>query len=433
MLGGNPNSASVISGPYGNPFDAYVTALKGKQTRSHESEATVDGPEADVVSWITVPTKEEVSGGETDAATETGGAGQEDSTEDPEGAVPPGQPDSESELEEGFFNFLKKALKVAGPLGMVASAGLNVAGTLLGKKREAAVDEAYSFEGAAERALLGEAALEAVVHLGPSKCKDLGIFQKMQPTVIKLRPICRRAGPTIMPYVMERAWRLTSKGVPTKSGEAAVEPARTITSADTNTLGFGPRLDANTEAFVQMLTESITTDDAESFANTEFKIGGIIRKGLRIFGSLFESVAESGLESLSGGQADTEADVNPDPEADVENPESAAYTYDAMTQRAIAGEAALRALIQTPVETLQQEGLVNILKGPLVKYGPKFLKLLQGVGTGLGIASAVKDLTSKKGESFGGEDPATSGEKEDFEDTEAAEESAFLTTLETGF
>lgn len=29
VLGGNPNSASLIAGPLGNPFDAAVAALKG--------------------------------------------------------------------------------------------------------------------------------------------------------------------------------------------------------------------------------------------------------------------------------------------------------------------------------------------------------------------------------------------------------------------
>ena len=479
VLGGNPNSASIISGPYGNPFDAYVTALKGNLKGSHKTgEATLDGTEANGteangaeadgteangtdadgteadgteanatkaawLSWITVPTKEQVSGGENDVPTETEAGGVDESIDNPEGTVPSGQPDSESEVEEGFFNFLKKALRVAGPLGMAASVGLNVVGTLVGKKREAAVDEAYSFEGVPERALLGEAALAAVVHLGPSKCKDLGIFKRMQPTVLKLRPIYSRAAPTVMPLVMERAWRMTmapTTSVPKKKGEAAIKPAVIATSsADTNTLGFGPPLDPNAEAFVRLFTESLTTEDTESFADTEFNIGGIFAKGLRILGPLLGSVAESGISELGGGQAGTEAGVDPDTEADVNNPESSAFTYDAMTQRAIAGEAALGALLQTPVEVLQQESLVSVMKGPLIKYGPKFLKLLNGAATGLGLAAAVKDLTGKK--EMQGEagldqgDAASSGDKGEVggDSTTEMDESNFLATLENSF
>lgn len=445
VLGGNPNSASVISGPYGNPFDAYVTALKGNLTGSHKSdEATVDGTEADWLSWITVPTKGQVSGGENDASTETGAGGVDETMDNSEDTVPPGQPDSESGLEEGFFGFLKKALRVSGPLGMAASVGLNVVGTLLGKKREAAVGEAYSFEGVAERALLGEAALAAIVHLDPSKSKHLVIFKRMQPTVLKLRPLYNRAAPAVMPLVMERAWRMTT--VPTmsvrkKKGEAAIKPAGiATTSADTNTLGFGPRLDPNAEAFVQMFAESLTTEDTESFADTEFNFGAIFAKGLRILGPVLGSVTESGFSGLEGGQAGTEAGVDPDTEADINNPESSAYTYDAMTQRAIAGEAALGALLQTPVEVLQQEGLVNVMKGPLIKYGPRFLRLLNGAATGLGLAAAVKDLAGKKDEMQGGAgldqgDAANPGEKEEVggDNTMEMAESDFLATLEKSF
>lgn len=445
VLGGNPNSASVISGPYGNPFDAYITALKGNLAGSRESgEATVDGAKANWLSWITVPTKGQVSGGETDASTETGVGGIDEFTEDPENTVPPGQPDSENELDEGFFNVFKKALKVAGPLGMVASAGLNMVGKLLGKRREAAMDEAYSFDGVAERALLGEAALAAVVHLGPSKCKDLGIFQRMQPAVLKLCPLCRRAAPAVMPVVMERAYRMMiapTKSLPRAKGEAANEPARIPASADTNIFGFGPRLDPNAERFVQIFTESVTTEDAESFPDTEFSIVKILR-GLRLVGSLLGGVAESGFSRLEGSQDGTEAGVEADTEADVNDPESSAYTYDAMTQRAIVGEAALGALLQTPVETLQQEGVFNVMKGPLIKWGPKFLKLLKGLGTGAAAAAAVKDLVAsgKQGEMQGGagldqEDATNPVEDEDVEVDNATEmaESDFLATLEDSF
>lgn len=190
-------------------------------------------------------------------------------------------------------------------------------------------------EGVAERAMLGEAALTTIVHLGPSKCKDLGIFQRMQPIVEKLQPSCKRAAPVIMPFVMEPVWRATTGGLTLsqkQKGEAGFEPARIPTSDDTNTLGLGPRLDANAEQFISKITESLTMDDAEAFANTEFNVGRIIGKALRVIGPILGSVAESGLPRLDDG---TEAAVDSDPEADINNPASSEYTYNAMAQRAI--------------------------------------------------------------------------------------------------
>lgn len=449
VLGGNPNSASVISGPYGNPFDALAAALKGKLKRSDESgeEATVDGEEADWLSYVTVPTKEPAPEDETDEATET----DPEVPDDSDANVDAGEPDTEAELEEGFFKFLKKALNVAGPMGMIANAGLSVAGKLLGKKkRESSLEEAYSFEGVAERALLGEAALAAVVQLGSAKCKDLGIFHRMLPTVGKLRPICRRAGPAVMPFVMEPAWRMTTttRRLPTKhhtkKSEADVEPAvEPAPATATKSLTFGPVLDPKTEAFMEALTGSITAEEAEGFADAEFNIGAIIAKAIRIAGPILGSVTETGLARLAVGDVDTEADLDQDPKAEINDPESSAFTYDAMTQRAIAGEAALEAILHTPVETLEQEGLWSKIKGPLWKYGPKFLKVGATVlGGAVGLTEAAVSVADAKkqekpkdadedqddvetgdideDETFDGMDPAESAEAE------------FLTELENG-
>jgi hypothetical protein len=450
VLGGNPNSASVISGPFGNPFDAHVTALKGKPKGSHDSgEATVGGKEASWLSWVTVPTNESVSGGEADQSNGTGTGDPDEAPGNSETTIPSEQPDFESGLDEGFFGFLKKALKVPGPFGILASMGMGAVGKLLQRKREAAFDEAYSFEGLAERALLGEAALTAVIHLGTSKCKNLGIFQRMQPTVLKLQPICRRAGPTIMPFVIEPAWRMT---LPTKqNGEASVEPKHIPTSDDTNTLGFGPRLDANAEAFIRILTENLTEQDAEAFTGTDTTIGEVVGKALRVTGPILGSVAESGLSRLVGDEAGTEAGVDADPEADITSPESSEYTYDAMSQRAIAGEAALEALLQTPEETLQQEAWWGTVKDVVKKWGPK---VLGGVGTGAPViggalaiaaaatnyAAALKTAKKREMEAEADQDQDDAGEKDEggeadvngVEPDESAE-AEFLATLENGF
>ena len=399
VLGGKTNSASVISGPFGNPFDAYVAALKGKSTGSHE-RAIVDSKPAPWLSWVTVPSKASFSRGGSVETDGTSTEAPEETADDTEAAITSDQPTSDGKTEEGLFGFFSKALQVSGPLGMIAGVGMHAVGAILQrKKKEAAFDEAYSFDGVAERALLGEAALTTIVNFGGRKCQQKRIFDKMQAKVLKLQPVCRRAGPAIMPFVMEPAWRATTGGLrlpPKQTGEADVEPSRTPTADDMNTLGFGPRVSANKEAFIGLLTESLTMTDVEAFTGTEANIGKVISSGLRVAGPLLGSVLVSGLPLLlgGGGEADFEADVDADPEATINDSSSSAYTYDAMTQRAIAGEAALEALMETPVETLQQEGWMDVLKKGLLD-GRKYLEPGLGVlGGALGVASAAVSLAA---------------------------------------
>lgn len=454
VLGGNPNSASVISGRFGNPFDAHVAALKGKPAGSHSSgEAMVDGKQADWLSWVTVPTKESVSSGEADTSDETGTGGPDEATGDTEATIPSEQPDSESTLQEGFFSLFSKALQVSSPLGMIAGMGMSAVGQLLKRKKEAAMDEAYSFDGVAERALLGEAALSTVIHLGTAKCKDLGIFDRMQPTVIKLQPVCRRVAPAIIPFVMEPVWRATTGGLilPQKrKGEAGIEPAHVPTSDDTNSLGFGPRLSANAEAFVSTLTESLTPQDVEAFTDTESGIGEVIGKALRVTGPILGSVAESGLSRLAGDEAGTEAGIDTDPEAAINNPETSEYTYDAMTQRAVAAEAALEALLQTPMETLQPEAWWEPMKNFIVAHGKDMGAGASALGGAMSIAVAAmnlvtasknakkKEMQSEAEQAQGdGAETGENGEngEADVDGTnqgESAEEAEFLETLANG-
>ncbi len=144
VLGGNPNSASMISGRFGNPFDVYLAALKATPTGLHNKVgATVDGKKADWLSWVILPTKASILSGkageingadETNAADETnqtGDGGPDEVLNDTEATVPSEQPDSKNGLDESFFDLFKKALSVAGPMGMIASKGMGAVGQLL--------------------------------------------------------------------------------------------------------------------------------------------------------------------------------------------------------------------------------------------------------------------------------------------------------------
>ena len=218
-----------------------------------------------------------------------------------------------------------------------------------------------------------------------------------------------------MPFVMEPAWRATGGGLtlpPKPNGEADVEPTRIPTSDDTNTTGFGPRLNANAEAIIAALTESLTMQDAEAFTDTESGIGEVIGKALRLTGPVLGSVAESGLSRLVGDEADPEAGVDPSPEADVNNPETSDYTYDAMTQRAIAGEASLEALLATPTESLQQEGWFDILKTAIIKLRPALSAKASVLSRAARIAKAAMDLATAKKNAAAAKKKETAAKKE---------------------
>ncbi len=269
-----------------------------------------------------------------DESTQMGNGVPDEAMGDTEATIPSEQPESKTGLDEGFFDFLSKALTVAGPMGIIAGIGMSAVGHVVRSNRELAFDEAYSFDGVAERALVGEASLAAIIKLGPSKCRDLGIFDRMEPVVSKLRPICRRVASTIMPFVMESAWRATGGGLVLPQNEADVGPKRIPTSDDTNTTGFGPRLNANAEAVMKALTESLTAQDIEALTDTEFSWASIFSTALRVAGPILGSVLQSGLARLEvGDEAGNEAGVDPSPEAEVNNPETSQYTYDAITQR----------------------------------------------------------------------------------------------------
>lgn len=456
VLGRDPNAASLISGPDGNPFDVYTTALKGNLAPSGASGATtVGGKKAVWLSWVTVHAKDVASGDKNNGSSDPVNEDPDKTKKKSEADIPSGQPGSDGTGDENFFGFLKTALGMAGPYGAVASLAMGAVGKMVAKRKyktESTFDEAETFEGTPERALLGESALSAIIHLGPARCKDLGIFARMQPTVLQLQPICTRVGPMIMPFVMERAWRVTlaqSRWRMQKPDEADFG-LHTVTLADTNTLGFGPRLDANKEAFIEKMTKSLTTQDVESFSGTEFMPGEIVRKGLRISGPIIGPYVGPGLSSLAGGQDDTEADIKSAVAAEIKDPDSSAYTYNAMTQRAIAGEAALNALLQTPLESLNDEGFWGSIKEPLLKYGADFLKFGTGkpgldFATGaLSLAAAAVSLSDankrkKNNQEDTGSDedaadqPANNREA-DINSTEPEEnaEADFLTQLDNG-
>jgi hypothetical protein len=263
-------------------------------------------------------------------------------------------------------NVLKSGLPIAlgtfgGPLGALAGVALNVAGKISASSTgsEADLNKAYSYEGVAERAILGEAAIEAIKYLGNEKCKQEGIFSSMAEIVKKMAPTVRAVAPKLVGAVAEPALRMALDSLnKTKAGTEATlgdGKIRSLRKEETNTLGFGARLSMQQEAFIQALTDTLRPNDAESFLGVETSIGNVICKGLRVSGPIISPVTRNGLPLLARG---------------TEGQTLGPFPFEGLAERAMIGEAALQTLMGLPTPKLQQEGLFDIMKNAIKVLGP---------------------------------------------------------------
>jgi hypothetical protein len=272
VLGGNPNSASVILGRYGNSFDALRMALK-RSTKGFQ--------------WVTVsatkletPTKSTSEKGSSDDTDEGYVADEAFAKPKPKSGLGKSpvssgqrsqrQQDSQIQSElEIFAKAFKKAKKVTtDPLGAIAAYGLHVAGMQARQLRgeseaddenpkveaedgaedssstavdvdgktadeiggeaegdaaeasdddEAYADEEFdleeavdaAYEGVAERAILTEAAFLTFQAIGSKKCGNLRYMDHMKAYVAKHSATVGRAGTVVFPSLMPVALQAT--------------------------------------------------------------------------------------------------------------------------------------------------------------------------------------------------------------------------------
>lgn len=449
VLGGNPNSASVILGKYGNSFDALKTALK-RSTKGFQW-VTILGTETQTPAKGT-PKRE--SSDDTDE----GYVADEAFNKFPakgglwKNPVSPGQrpqPQQGSQVQSEldiFAKALSKAKKVtADPLGAIAAYGLHVAGMQArqlrseseadhedsgieadggaedssstaaeiegeaeGEADEAYDDEAYddeeagveeavdaAYEGVAERAILTEAAFLTFQAIGSKKCGNLKYMDRMQAYVAKHSATVGRAGTVVFPSLMPVALQATLVKLQQQQA-AAKGPSETdglndpVGVEDAAPSGFGPKLDENREAILDELTMSFESDSGEAFTP---ELSEMVSKGLRIPGAIVAKVASECLpdlitraEALSSGQeAGSEADI----EAAMADESSSEYLYDAMAQRALIGEAMLESILNTPVDVQREEGIFSVFK--------KFIKVVGKV-----VGKNQEDPQGQQTESFWG-------------------------------
>lgn len=302
-------------------------------------------------------------------------------------------------VDEGFLDILNKAVSiikpiastalqvalplalgpVGAPIGALAGIALNVAGKLAGSSTgtEADTGKSYTFDGVAERAILGEAAIACLKHMGNAKCQSLGIFDNMTDIVKNAAPTVQEVAPKVMGAVAEPALRMTLDSLSrAQSGTETTfitPPIRQPKKRETDTTGFAPRLSPNQEAFITTLGSTFTKEDTESFLGVLSSVGSLISKGLRVAAPIISTVAKVGLPLLLQG---TESDDGP----------PGPFSFQGLAERSLIGDAALTTLMNMPTETLQEAGLFDIMKTVVTTIGPAVLK------TAPAVISAVAPL-----------------------------------------
>lgn len=390
VYGGQRNSASIINGKYGNDFASYIAAIDA--VSNHQSkDASIAVTQAVRDTWLTwamVPSNT--------TGTESGFISDDQ--------------EPNRDVQEDLFGFLRQALAAAAPIadtvlqtalplalgpigipvGALAGVALNAAGRLA-KQGSAGAESTvtYSFDGVAERAVLGEAALAAIVHLGAKRCEEEGLFTTMGDIVKKIAPVVTRVAPKVLTAIAEPALRIGLDELRKSqlgTTESAYPPIREMKSLATekNHRVFGAKpVDVTSEAFIRGLADSVTVQDAESFLGTVMGIGNLIGKGLRIAAPILQAVAQEGLAQLASG---TESEL-----------EQQTSSFDGLTHRVIVGEAALQALMQMPVAKLQSEGIFEIMKKVITTVGPAVIKTAPMVIKTVG--PIVADILAQREES----------------------------------
>ncbi|KAJ8110446.1 hypothetical protein ONZ43_g5869 [Nemania bipapillata] len=376
VFGGNPNSASVI-GHLGNDINIYLAALdaytSGKLPAGATKETAASQP---WLTYINIPSRDH------DGPWDPNGPSGGDGTETDIGDGPGTLGGKITGVDEGFLDILNKAVKVVGPIATtvlqtglpmilgpvggpvsaLAGVALNVAGKIAASATgtEADLGKSYTFDGVTERAILGEAGIECLKHMGNAKCKQLGIFDNMTGIVKQTAPTLQGVAPKIMVAVAEPALRMTldslSRAQSGTEDTFITPPIRKPKKNEKDTTGFGPRLSPNQEAFITALGASITKDDTESFLGVLSSVGNVISKGLRVVGPIISTVAQTGLPLLlQGTESDTDA---------------GSPSFNGLAERSLIGEAALLSVMNLPTKTVQEEGLFDVIKKVVTTIGP---------------------------------------------------------------
>lgn len=323
--------------------------------------------------------------------------------------------------QESFWGFLKNVAKTGIPIAQnvlsnipisslgsvgtilapIAGVALNTAGKLVnsGGTESDLVDDQ---KGTVSRTVLAEAALQAVLTLDRQELQESGIFDDMRKFVSKHIATVNKVAPALSHAIVEPALRVSldtvreahqtlEEGPPTTIGPKR----RVLPGAETLTESGMPY-----DAFVRGLVSQPTkvVPGAEDIFGDIF---GGIKTAVSVASNFVPGPAGLGLKVISGVLGGGESELVGGSET------SASGIFEPLAHRALAGEAALQALMKrdnkylstprTVDEEGDQESLFDTIKTGFQRCWPKVLKALPTVLKV--VTPVVSALVKDKGES----------------------------------
>ncbi|KAI1421531.1 extracellular metalloprotease [Xylaria sp. FL1777] len=371
VLGGYKfNSASVISGSYGNSFEAYLQVASGldDEKKKDGTQPSKDRPWL----WLTHLTTIESANDDPVTTTIT-------KAKIVNATVPPNILDYKNPISYG---------PVAGPLiGILASAAITAAGRLAADSCHESDVQALAntrpYDGLLGRAILAECALQCFLNIENEE-EQKQFYPFLGPVVAALKPFVIRIAPRLLKGILEPSMRLILASVVTSSSDTTYKGKKRKTPAELDT-GFGRKLTDEEDTFLTNLMKKVEDDSqaVKSFYSTSATIGDVIGGAFKKAGPILTDVARIGLPLLL------------DPESShLEHEET---HLDPLAHRAILAEACLQAYIYHAKDTQDEQTFPDIVKY-LKDFGPKIMRASPFVARFMGpvVADILRELNDKK-------------------------------------
>ncbi|KAK3385751.1 hypothetical protein B0H63DRAFT_187295 [Podospora didyma] len=381
---GDWNLASTIGGPHGNDYDALLKALQSERSAVDQDIKLV----------------------KLTASSSTGGSGSGSDGFNASQRLPDFRPRAHSpdlSSEEAFFDVLKTVSMavigggtavtrgfaangplpkvvspllgpLGGPLAAIAGAALSTISWAAESQTSPVADHLSSApawsgtyepsEGATERAILAEAALQTVLHMSIDSEVHEKVIRGMREKYTAFAPSVKIITPQLAPALIQSANQIAADGAFDEKNKQKILPARSLPDVESADLGSGGN------NFLEMMllqpSKPLGNDETGFFE----ELGSFLKKGLNIGKPILRDGAKKGIELLSGlyGTRNGYSDNSMSMAAAAETSSLSVppgsnddlKAAEVVVKRALLGEAALLALSElkgADLRTLEHENL----------------------------------------------------------------------------
>ncbi|KAL2835403.1 trypsin-like cysteine/serine peptidase domain-containing protein [Aspergillus pseudoustus] len=252
----------------------------------------------------------------------------------------------------------------------------------------------HAFNGVAERATLAEAALVAVQEMSRELRQEENVFANMTDVIKKLLPTLLQTGPAVINASLEPLLRVALDEA-RKSAQGArntrAEPIPSLRQQGSRTKRSqysnrkkGSFVDAVSESssdraqrFFSAIASEALSDDAEIQwlkldipRDLPATIGPLVEGGKSTGWSQQQQQHQYQHQCSRGQRFSLQSLFDSDEQR---------LTAEFLPLRAAVSEAALQAILKVPEQSLEQEGLLEVMREVMEGYGPMILKVAPGV------------------------------------------------------